>query len=72
MVEPIDPLQRGELHGLKVPPRSLPSNHLRLEPDNSLRFQTYTHPLWMLMLTAVYLVVGNVYYAAISLSVRNS
>ena len=33
------------------------------------RVQTYTHPLWMLMLTGAYLVAGNVYYAAIGLSV---
>ena len=33
------------------------------------RVQTYTHPLWMLMLTGTYLVAGNVYYAAIGLSV---
>ena len=36
------------------------------------RVQTYTHPLWMLMLTGAYLVVGNVYYAAIGLSVSVS
>ena len=33
------------------------------------RVQTYTHPLWMLMLTGAYLVAGNVYYATIGLSV---
>ena len=33
------------------------------------RVQAYTHPLWMLMLTGAYLVAGNVYYAAIGLSV---
>ena len=33
------------------------------------RVQTYTHPLWMLMLTGAYLMAGNVYYAAIGLSV---
>ena len=36
------------------------------------RVQTYTHPLWMLMLTGAYLMVGNVYYAAIGLSVSVS
>ena len=36
------------------------------------RVQTYTHPLWMLMLTGAYLVAGNVYYAAIGLSVAVS
>ena len=33
------------------------------------RVQAFTHPLWMLMLTGAYLVAGNVYYAAIGLSV---
>ena len=33
------------------------------------RVQTYTHPLWMLMLTGAYLVAGNVYYAMFGLSV---
>ena len=33
------------------------------------RVQTYTHPLWMLMLTGAYLVAGNVYYATFGLSV---
>ena len=33
------------------------------------RVQAYTHPLWILMLTGAYLVAGNVYYAAIGLSV---
>ncbi len=33
------------------------------------RVQAYTHPLWMLMLTGAYLAIGNVYYAAIGLSV---
>ena len=27
------------------------------------RVQTFTHPLWLALLTAGYLVVGNVYYA---------
>ena len=33
------------------------------------RVQAYTHPLWMLILTGAYLVAGNVYYAAIGVSV---
>jgi arabinofuranosyltransferase len=33
------------------------------------RVQTFTHPLWMLLLTGVYLVVGNVYYATFALSI---
>lgn len=30
------------------------------------RVQTFTHPLWVLLLTAAYLVAGNVYYAALA------
>lgn len=33
------------------------------------RVQTFTHPLWLLMLTPVTLVVGNVYYAAFALAI---
>jgi len=33
------------------------------------RVQTFTHPLWALLLTAAYLVVGNVYYATFALSI---
>ena len=33
------------------------------------RVQTYTHPLWLALLTATYLVVGNIYYAAFALSI---
>ncbi len=36
------------------------------------RVQTYTHPLWMLMLTGAYLVVGNVYTAMFALSIATS
>ena len=32
------------------------------------RVQTYTHPLWMLLLTPFYLVIGNAYLALISAS----
>ncbi|MCX6549457.1 MAG: hypothetical protein NTY02_00360 [Acidobacteria bacterium] len=32
------------------------------------RVQTFTHPLWLLCLTACYLVLGNVYYATFALS----
>jgi len=30
-VEPIDPRERCEFHGLKMPPGALPLNHLRFE-----------------------------------------
>ncbi len=33
------------------------------------RVQSYTHPLWLLLLTGAYLVVGNVYYAAFFVSI---
>ena len=33
------------------------------------RVQSYTHPLWLLLLTGAYLVVGNVYYAAFLVSI---
>jgi arabinofuranosyltransferase len=33
------------------------------------RVQTFTHPLWMLLLTAAYLAVGNVYYATFALAI---
>jgi arabinofuranosyltransferase len=33
------------------------------------RVQTFTHPLWMLLLTGSYLVIGNVYYATFALSI---
>ena len=33
------------------------------------RVQTFTHPLWMLLLTGFYLLVGNVYYATFALSI---
>jgi len=36
------------------------------------RVQTYTHPLWLFMLTAAYLIVGNIYYAAFLLSIATS
>ena len=36
------------------------------------RVQTFTHPLWLGLLTAGYLVVGNVYYAAFALSIAVS
>jgi len=32
------------------------------------RVQTFTHPLWLALLTAGYLVIGNVYYATFALS----
>lgn len=36
------------------------------------RVQTYTHPLWLALLTASYLVIGNVYYATFALSMAVS
>jgi len=33
------------------------------------RVQTFTHPLWLALLTGTYLVLGNVYYAAFALSI---
>ncbi len=33
------------------------------------RVQGYTHPLWLLLLTGAFLVVGNVYYAAFLVSI---
>ena len=36
------------------------------------RVQTYTHPLWLFLLTAAYLIVGNIYYAAFLLSIATS
>ena len=36
------------------------------------RVQTFTHPLWLALLTAGYLVLGNVYYAAFALSIAAS
>ena len=36
------------------------------------RVQTFTHPLWLALLTASYLVVGNVYYATFALSMAVS
>lgn len=36
------------------------------------RVQTFTHPLWMLLLTVGYLVAGNVYAAAFALSIVTS
>ena len=36
------------------------------------RVQTFTHPLWLALLTAGYLVIGNVYYAAFALSIAAS
>jgi len=33
------------------------------------RVQTFTHPLWLLLLTVAYLVVGNVYYATFALAI---
>ena len=36
-VEPVDPRERRELHGLDVAPRALPPDHLRLVKSRSLR-----------------------------------
>jgi arabinofuranosyltransferase len=36
------------------------------------RVQTFTHPLWMGLLTLAYLMVGNVFYAAFALSILTS
>ena len=36
------------------------------------RVQTFTHPLWMVLLTAAYTAIGNVYYATFALSVGTS
>jgi arabinofuranosyltransferase len=36
------------------------------------RVQTFTHPLWLAMLTAGYLIIGNVYYATFALSIAAS
>jgi arabinofuranosyltransferase len=36
------------------------------------RVQTYTHPLWLALLTASYLIVRNVYYATFALSMAVS
>ena len=36
------------------------------------RVQTFTHPLWMAMLTATYTAIGNVYYATFALSLATS
>jgi len=33
------------------------------------RVQSFTHPLWLLLLTAAYLVVGNVYYATFAVAI---
>ncbi|MEZ5320434.1 MAG: hypothetical protein R2752_23745, partial [Vicinamibacterales bacterium] len=33
------------------------------------RVQTFTHPLWLFLITGSYLVVGNVYYAAFALAI---
>jgi hypothetical protein len=31
MIKPIHPLERGEFHSVEMAPRSLPTNHFRLE-----------------------------------------
>ena len=36
------------------------------------RVQTFTHPLWMLLLAGAYLIAGNVYYATFMLSITTS
>lgn len=36
------------------------------------RVQTFTHPLWVLLLTPVYLILGNIYYAPLVLSLAVS
>ncbi len=36
------------------------------------RVQTFTHPLWAMLLTASYLVIGNVYFATFALSIATS
>ena len=36
------------------------------------RVQTFTHPLWLFLLTAAYLIVGNVYYATFALAMAVS
>lgn len=36
------------------------------------RVQTFTHPLWALLLTASYVVIGNVYFATFFLSIATS
>jgi arabinofuranosyltransferase len=33
------------------------------------RVQTFTHPLWLALLTAGYLAIGNVYYVTFALSI---
>ena len=36
------------------------------------RVQTFTHPLWMALLTAAYTAIGNIYYATFALSMATS
>jgi arabinofuranosyltransferase len=36
------------------------------------RVQTFTHPLWAILLTASYLLIGNVYFATFALSIVTS
>lgn len=36
------------------------------------RVQTFTHPLWMMLLTGAYLIAGNVYIATFALSISTS
>jgi arabinofuranosyltransferase len=45
-------------------------NGLTFNPGE--RVQTFTHPLWLALLTASYLVAGNVYYATFALSIAVS
>ena len=45
-------------------------NGLTFNPGE--RVQTFTHPLWLALLTGAYLVVGNVYYATFALSIAVS
>ena len=36
------------------------------------RVQTFTHPLWMMLLTAAYLIVGNIYVTTFAISIATS
>ena len=41
---------------------------LTFNPDE--RVQAYTHPLWMLLLSAAYAVTSNLFYTTLALSLR--
>lgn len=36
------------------------------------RVQTFTHPLWLVLITTAYLVIGNIFYAAFAVAIATS